>query len=238
MIGYLIFYLNGDVFLEIKRITIKFGLKYMFKQILIANRGEIALRIGRTCKKLDINPIFIYELADKDLPHASTKNSFLIDSYTNAEEIVNIAKKLDIDAIHPGYGFLSEDANLVKLIQEANIEFIGPSYSAMSKLGNKQTMLRSTRIANLPHIPGFLHDIIDVDEILQSAEQLGYPVITKGIDSAGGRQIKKLVDKKDVVNSIVQFEKEQISSEVYMSKFLTNVKHIEVQILGDKQGKV
>ena len=173
---------------------------------MIANRGEIALRVGRTCKKLGIKPVYIYELADKNLPHALSKNSIEIKSYINAQEIVNIAKKQDIDAIHPGYGFLSEDSEFVNLTQEANIEFIGPSFSSMSKLGNKQSMLRASRIANLPHVPGYFHDITNVKRILQSAEQLGYPVITKGKESAGGRQIKKLSDKNDVENSIIQFE--------------------------------
>ncbi|MHA2363624.1 MAG: ATP-binding protein [Candidatus Hodarchaeales archaeon] len=210
----------------------------MFKSVLIANRGEIALRIGRTCEKMGIKPLYIYESADQELPHAKAFGSVQINSYMDPEEIIKVSKNNHAEAIHPGYGFISENSEFVRLANEDNIEFVGPSYRAMSVLGNKQVMLRSARIANISRIPGVSLDITNIEGSLKAAENIGYPVIAKGKESAGGRQIKLLQTAEDVEKAILKLQEDGETEEVYIGKFLTNVKHIEVQLVGDKYGNV
>ena len=210
----------------------------MFKTLLIANRGEIALRIARTAKDLGIKPIFVYEPADKDLPHAQSHAAHQIESYSDPSEIVKIAKKHAVEAIHPGYGFISENPDFVKVTQEAGIEFIGPSHKSMEKLGNKQYMLKSAKIANIPHIPGIFLDINNLDSAIREANKIGYPVIAKGKESGGGRQIKLLQNDEELEDNLNKIKRSADTEEVYIAKFLTNVKHIEVQLLGDKSENI
>ncbi len=210
----------------------------MFKKVLIANRGEIALRLARTAKILNIEPIFVYEPADKELPHAQMHGAHEISSYTNIDEIVKVAKKTGAEAIHPGYGFISENPDFVKGTNEAGLEFIGPSYEAMSRLGNKQYMLKSAKIANIPQIPGIFLSIDNLDRAYEEAERIGYPVIVKGKESGGGRQIRLIQNSEELEYAINRIKKTEDVDEVYIAKFLTNVKHIEVQLIGDKTGNV
>lgn len=210
----------------------------MFKTLLIANRGEIALRIARTAEKLNIKSFFVYEEADKELPHAKTENSHKILSYSDPNEIVDLAKKLNAEAIHPGYGFIAENPNFVKITNRAGIEFVGPSYEAMVKLGNKQTMLRSAKIAGIPFIPGVFLDIEKLEIAKIEANIIGYPVIVKGKESGGGRQIKLIQNDDELIPVIEKINRIEKVKEIYIAKYLTNVKHIEVQILGDKKGNI
>ena len=206
----------------------------MFKSLLIANRGEIALRIARTAESMGIEPYFVYESYDKALPHAKHKNSHEIISYTDPVEIVDFASSIGIEAIHPGYGFIAENPKFVKLTNQAGIEFVGPSHQAMLKLGNKQLMLKSAKIADIPHIPGVFLDIKNIDAAIREAKNIGYPVIVKGKESGGGRQIKLIQSDDELVNVITKIKRTEQVQEIYIAKFLTNVKHIEVQLLGDK----
>lgn len=210
----------------------------MISSVLVANRGEIALRVGRTCERLGITPHYVYELADQSLPHAQTHNSTPVQSYNNPAELVEVAVKVGAEAIHPGYGFASENALFPQFAAEAGLEFVGPSFEAMTRLGNKQEMLRQTRIADIPRIPGSFLDITDITGALDAAERIGFPVLAKGTASGGGRQIKLLQTGKDVEAALGRLRKENKAEEVYIQKFMTNVKHIEVQLLGDKQGTV
>ena len=210
----------------------------MFKKVLIVNRGEIALRLARTAKILDIEPIFVFEPADKDLPHAQMHNAHEISSYTNIDEIVKVAKKTGAEAIHPGYGFDSENPDFVLHTNEAGLEFIGPSYEAMSRLGNKQYMLKSTKIANIPQIPGIFLSVDNIHRAFEEAEKIGYPVIVKGKESGGGRQIRLIQNAEELEQAITRLKKTEDIEEIYIAKFLTNVKHIEVQLIGDKTGNV
>ena len=210
----------------------------MIKSLLIANRGEIALRIARACAKMDVKPYFIFESADKDLPHAHLPNAYPISSYMDPSAIVNLAKKLNVEGIHPGYGFISEDPLFPKLTTEAGIEFVGPSYTTMSLLGNKHEMLKAARYANIQRIPGRFFNIQDIDGCVQYAQELGYPVLAKGKESAGGRTIKPSNNENELRELIAKFNENSEIDEIYISKFMTNVKHIEVQLIGDKKGHV
>ena len=210
----------------------------MFKKVLIANRGEIALRLARAAKLLNVEPIFVYEPADKELPHAQAHNANQISSYTNIEEIVKVAKKTGAEAIHPGYGFISENPDFVLGTNEAGLEFIGPSYEAMSRLGNKQYMLKTARIAGIPPIPGIFLNADNIERAYSETEKIGYPVIVKGKESGGGRQIRLVQNQEELERSINRIKKTEKVDEIYIAKFLTNVKHIEVQIIGDKTGNV
>ena len=210
----------------------------MFKKVLIANRGEIALRLARAAESLNIEPKFVYEAADKELPHALKHGAQEISSYTNIDEIVSVANKIGADAIHPGYGFISEDPNFVLKTNEAGLEFIGPSYKAMSRLGNKQYMLKSAKIANIPQIPGIFLSVDNLEKAYAEAERIGYPVIVKGKESGGGRQIRLIQNSEELEHAINRIKKTEAVDEIYIAKFLTNVKHIEVQLLGDKTRNV
>ena len=210
----------------------------MFKKVLIANRGEIALRLARAAKLLNVEPIFVYEPADKELPHAQAHNANQISSYTNIEEIVRVAKKTGAEAIHPGYGFISENPDFVLVTNEAGLEFIGPSYEAMSRLGNKQYMLKTARIAGIPPIPGIFLNADNIERAYSETEKIGYPVIVKGKESGGGRQIRLVQNQEELERSINRIKKTEKVDEIYIAKFLTNVKHIEVQLIGDKTGNV
>jgi acetyl/propionyl-CoA carboxylase alpha subunit len=206
----------------------------MFNKLLIANRGEIALRIARTAKSMGIEPYFVYESYDKNLPHSKMKNSHEIISYSDPVEIVELAQSTGIEAIHPGYGFIAENPKFVKLANDNGIEFVGPSYQSMLKFGNKQLMLKAAKIADIPHIPGVFLEVNDINLAIDEANNIGYPIIVKGKESGGGRQIKLIQTDEELVNVIDKIKRIEQVNEVYIAKFLTNVKHIEVQLLGDK----
>ena len=210
----------------------------MFKKVLIANRGEIALRLARAAESLNIEPQFVYEPADKELPHAQKHGAQEISSYTSIDEIVSVAKKTGADAVHPGYGFISENPDFVLKTNEAGLEFVGPSYKAMSRLGNKQYMLKSAKIANIPQIQGIFLSIDNLEKAYAEAERIGYPVIVKGKESGGGRQIRLIKNSEELEHAINRIKKTEDVNEIYIAKFLTNVKHIEVQLLGDKTRNV
>ena len=210
----------------------------MIKSLLIANRGEVALRIARTCTKLGIKPFFIYESADKNLPHACMSNAYPISSYMDPSAIVDLAKKLNIEGIHPGYGFISENPIFPKLTSEAGIEFVGPSYRTMNLVGDKHEMLKAARYANIQRIPGRFFNISDIEGCIQYAQELGYPILVKGKESAGGRTIKPNNNEEELKVAITKLSEDSGIDEIYISKFMTNVKHIEVQLIGDKKGHV
>ena len=210
----------------------------MFKKVLIANRGEIALRLARTAKLLNVEPIFVYEIADKELPHAQSHNAHQISSYTNIEEIIKVAKSTGAEAIHPGYGFISENPNFPLKTNEAGLEFIGPSFEAMTKLGDKQYMLKSAKIANIPQIPGVFLSADNLERAYTEAEKIGYPVIVKGRESGGGRQIRLIQNEEELEAAINRIKRTENVDEIYIAKFLTNVKHIEVQLIGDRSRNV
>lgn len=220
----------------------------MFSKILIANRGEIAVRIIRACREMGISTVAIYSEADKNAMHVQLADeSYCIggaqvaDSYLNMAAIITVAVETGAQAIHPGYGLLSENAKFVSLCEKCNIEFIGPSSEMISLLGDKDKARKTMRNAGVPVTPGC--DIVEtLEDAKKEAEKIDFPLLIKARSGGGGRGIR-------LVNSMEEFENafNSASSEaelafgdgaVYMEKFLKPVKHIEMQLLADKYGNV
>lgn len=220
----------------------------MFSKILIANRGEIAVRVIRACKEMGISTVAIFSEADRDALHVSLADeSYCIggalskDSYLNMDAIISIAIASKVQAIHPGYGFLSENPKFAQCCEENGIVFIGPSANIISKMGDKDVAKRTMRNAGVPVIPGC--DLVtDIKQAKIEAEKIGFPLLIKARAGGGGRGIR-------LVNNIDEFESNYNSATseaesafgdgaVYMEKYLKPVKHIEMQILADNYGNV
>lgn len=224
------------------------GCKPLFSKILIANRGEIAVRIIRACREMGISTVAVYSQADKDALHVSMADeSYCIggpqvtDSYLNMAAILTVAILSGSQAIHPGYGLLSENAKFVSLCEKCNIEFIGPSSEMISKLGDKDEARRTMREAGVPVTPG--SDIIEnLDEALKKAKEIGFPLLIKARSGGGGRGIRLVNSIDEFANAFHSASAEAQSAfgdgAVYMEKFLSPVKHIEMQLLCDKYGNV
>jgi acetyl-CoA carboxylase biotin carboxylase subunit len=220
----------------------------LFSKILIANRGEIAVRIIRACREMGISTVAVYSEADRDAMHVQLADESyclggpqVADSYLNMAAIITVAVATGAQAIHPGYGLLSENAKFVSLCEKCNIEFIGPSAKMISLLGDKDTARKTMRNAGVPVTPGC--DVVEsLEKAREEAEKIGFPLLIKARSGGGGRGIR-------LVNSMEEFDNafNSASSEaeaafgdgaVYMEKFLKPVKHIEMQLLADKYGNV
>ncbi|MDP4119875.1 MAG: acetyl-CoA carboxylase biotin carboxylase subunit [Bacillota bacterium] len=220
----------------------------MFSKILIANRGEIAVRIIRACREMGIETVAVYSEADKDAMHVKLADeSYCIggarasESYLNMPAILTVAVSSGAQAIHPGYGLLSENAKFVSLCEQCNIEFIGPSSQQISLLGDKDMARKTMRNAGVPVTPGT--DIIDdVDEALVEAEKIGYPLLIKARSGGGGRGIRLVNSNEEFKNAFLSASSEAESAfgdgAVYLEKFLKPVKHVEMQLMCDKHGNV
>ena len=218
----------------------------MFSKILIANRGEIAVRIIRACREMGIDTVAIYSTADKDAMHVKLADeSYCVggarvaDSYLNMPAILTVAVESGAQAIHPGYGLLSENAKFVKLCEECNIEFIGPSSEMINLLGDKDMARKTMRSAGVPVTPGT--DVLeDVESAKALAEEVGYPLLIKARSGGGGRGIRlvKSADEFENAYNSAYAEAESAFGDgaLYIEKFLKPVKHIEMQLLCDKHG--
>ena len=218
----------------------------MFKKVLIANRGEIATRVIRACKELDIPTVAIYSEEDAtSLYVKKADESYMvgpgpIQGYLNIHRIVDLATKVGVDAIHPGYGFLSENPRFPQLCEKKGITFIGPSSKTIAEMGDKVMARRMMMKAGVSILPGTENSIKDVDEAVAFAEKIGYPVMVKASGGGGGRGLRVAANKEALVNSIATARKESAAafgvSEVFLEKFLERPHHIEFQILADKHG--
>ncbi len=221
-----------------------------FKKVLVANRGEIAIRVFRACNELDIRTVAIYSKEDKyamfrtkaDESYPLSEDKGPIDAYLDIDKIIRIAKYAGVDAIHPGYGFLSENPLLVKACDEAGIVFIGPTADIMNKMGDKISSKQMAIDANVPIIPGIDHAIKYADEAKKIAEEVGYPVMLKASNGGGGRGMR-IVNSSDEMDK--EFEEAKNESKkafgddlIFIEKYLRNPKHIEVQIIGDNYGNI
>jgi len=217
----------------------------MIKKILIANRGEIAHRIIKACRELNITSVAIYSDADKNSLHVRRAdeayligNSFANESYLNKEKIINLAKKIGADAIHPGYGFLSENSEFIKMVEDAGIIFIGPSSKSVEMMGGKTDARTLMKKNNVPIVPGTTEPIKNIVDAKKIAKEIGYPIILKAAAGGGGKGMRKIFSEDEFENSynLAKSEARKFFSndEIYIEKFIEHPKHIEVQILGDK----
>ena len=220
----------------------------MFSKILIANRGEIAVRIIRACNEMGISTVAVYSEADANSLHVNLADesycigpALLKDSYLNMTAIIDVAIATGCQAIHPGYGLLSENARFAELCEKCNVKFIGPHYSVIAKMGDKDEARRTMKAAGVPVVPG-LDEIADVAEAKAFAAKIGYPVIVKASAGGGGRGIRIVEKEEDFETAVALASNEALSAfgngKVYLEKFLTDVKHVEMQIVADEQGNV
>jgi len=221
----------------------------MFKKILIANRAEIALRIIRACRELDIKTAAVYSEADRESLHLKLADETHYigspqptQSYLNIDKIVQTAKKSKSEAIHPGYGFLAQIPAFAQACEKNNIKFIGPTSTILKKMGNKVVARKTMAKAGLPVIPGTMDIVKDVNEAKEAAEKLGYPIILKAVYGGGGRGMRVVKQKREIDKAfeLTRLEAETSfgSSQIYIEKRLTNPRHIEFQILADEKGNV
>ncbi len=219
----------------------------MFRRVLIANRGEIALRIIRACKELGIETVCVYSEADADAPYLRLADRAICigpgpskDSYLNIPRIIAAAEIADVDAIHPGYGFLSERADFAAICRDCKIEFIGPSPEAMGKLGDKVEAKRYAKAAKVPVFPGSEGAIEEEEEAVEVAAEIGYPVIIKAAAGGGGRGMRVCHNEATLRTNSKKAQQEALAAfgngAVFIEKFLERARHVEVQVLGDKHG--
>lgn len=219
----------------------------MFKKILIANRGEIAVRIIRACRELGIRCVTIYSTADANALHAKIADESVCigpaptkDSYLNMNAIIMAAKNTGCEAIHPGFGFLSENAEFAKLCGENGIEFIGPSYKSIEMLGDKAAAKETMAAAGVPVIPGSKGAVSTFEEAKKIAEKSGYPILVKAAAGGGGRGIRRVDRPEDLEAQLIAAQQEAKNffgdDSVYIEKFLINPHHVEIQIVADKMG--
>ena len=220
-----------------------------FKKVLIANRGEIALRVILACKEMGIQTVAVYSEADRNALHVRFADEEVCigpapssKSYLNIPQVIAAAEVTGAEAIHPGYGFLSENAHFVEVCQACGITFIGPNPEIIRKMGNKAQAKATMLEAGVPLMPGSDGIIETVEEALVVAEQIGYPVIVKASAGGGGRGMRicnNAEELPDLYNNARSEAKGAFGDDsVYMEKYLLEPRHIEVQILGDKQGQV
>ncbi len=221
----------------------------MIHKILIANRGEIAVRIIRACRELGIQSVAVYSEADKDALHTQLADEAVCigpaaskDSYLNMENIISATVNTGADAIHPGFGFLSENQKFAKLCEECNITFIGPSSEVIRKMGNKTEARNSMIEAGVQVIPGWNQNIDSVEESKEIAAKLGYPVIVKAALGGGGKGMRVAMCEAELENAYLTARKEAGAAfgddTVYMEHFIEHPRHVEVQILADSYGNV
>lgn len=221
----------------------------MIKKLLIANRGEIAARIIRTCKKMAIKTVAIYSEADEFSPYVKMADeSYLIgpphvnESYMNMEKIIQIAKDADVCAIHPGYGFLSENCEFAKKCKEANIIFIGPSANIIEKMGDKITARKLMKQAGVPVIPGTEGAVKTITKAKEAVKQIGYPVMLKASAGGGGVGLQIVANEEELEKTFENNSKRAESlfgdGSMFIEKKLENARHIEVQVLADEHGNI
>ena len=219
----------------------------LFKKILIANRGEIAVRVIRACRELGIKSAAIYSDADKASLHTRLADeSYYIgqapakESYLNKEKIINLAKEIKADAIHPGYGFFSENADFISTVEKNKIAFIGPSSKSVSLMGSKTEARKLMAKNKIPIVPGTTGSINTVKDGLKVAKEIGYPVLLKASAGGGGKGMRKISSPDEFESAFESTKREALKSfandEIYIEKYIENPRHIEVQIFGDKHG--
>lgn len=220
-----------------------------FHKILIANRGEIAVRVIRACRELGIATVAVYSEADREALHVRLADeAYCIgptptkDSYLNFTNLLSVASLTGCDAIHPGYGFLSENADFAEICESCNITFIGPSPDAINRMGDKAMAKQTMKDAGVPVIPGSDGLVEDLDEAVRIGREIGYPLIIKATAGGGGRGIRIVEDEEALIRQVTSAKQEAENSfgndGIYLEKYLTGMKHVEIQIIADRYGNV
>jgi acetyl-CoA carboxylase biotin carboxylase subunit len=219
----------------------------MFSRILIANRGEIALRVIRACRELGVEAVCVYSEADRDAPYVKMADQAICigpapakESYINISRIISAAEIANVDAIHPGYGFLSERAEFAQACRDCKIEFIGPTPEAMARLGDKVSCKKAAKEAGVPVFPGSPDAIEDENEAVKIAEKIGFPVIIKASAGGGGRGMRVCRTEPELRANIKAASTEALAAfgngAVFIEKYLEHAQHVEIQVIGDKHG--
>ena len=219
----------------------------MFKKILIANRGEIALRVIRTCKEMGIKTVAVYSLADKDSLHVRFADEAICigpapstESYLDIPRIISAAEITNADAIHPGYGFLSENSKFSRICTENGIKFIGATPEQIDGMGNKAQAKATMEAAGVPCVPGSKGLIKDLTEAKKVAKKIGYPVMVKASAGGGGRGMRFIASEAELAENLDSAKRESAAAfgndDMYMEKFIEEPRHIEIQIIGDQTG--
>ena len=221
----------------------------MVNKILIANRGEIAVRIIRACKEMNIKTVAVYSEVDKDAMHVKLADEAICigpanssKSYLNFKNIIEAANITGADAIHPGFGFLSENSQFAKICEESNIKFIGPNYKVIELMGNKSNAKELMKNAGVPVIPGSDGSVKGLKDAIKIANEIGYPVMLKAAAGGGGKGIR-IVNIPEELESNYNIVKQEAKlsfndDEIYIEKFIKNPRHVEIQILADEHGNV
>ena len=221
----------------------------MYKKILIANRGEIALRIIRACHELGLKSVAVYSTADKYSLHVKFADEAVcigpppsVESYLNIPRIIAAGQITNADAIHPGYGFLAENADFSKICEDNGFAFIGPSAEIINAMGNKAQAKKTMKASGVPVIPGNVGVLKDAEEARELAHEMGYPVMLKASAGGGGKGMRLVHEESEVINSYNMASSESLTSfnngDMYIEKFVENPRHIEIQILADAYGNV
>jgi acetyl-CoA carboxylase, biotin carboxylase subunit len=221
----------------------------VFHKILIANRGEIAVRVIRACRELGIPTVAIYSEADRESLHVKLADEAYCvgptlsrDSYLNIKNILSLATSIGVDAIHPGYGFLAENADFAEFCKACGITFIGPSVDAIERMGDKAVAKDTMKEANVPCVPGTEGLVEDIDEAVKIADEIGYPIIIKATAGGGGKGIR-IANTRDELRRLIQMAQTEAETAfgnagVYLEKYITEMRHVEIQVLGDNHGNI
>ncbi len=219
------------------------------KKILVANRGEIAIRVMKTAQKMGIKTVAVFSTADRNAPHVKFADEAVCigeppsnQSYLRGDKIIEVAKKLNVDAIHPGYGFLSENASFAELCEQNNIIFIGPRSKAIKIMGSKLAAKEAVKHYNIPMVPGIDEAITDVSKAKEIAKEIGFPILIKASAGGGGKGMRVVDKESDLESQMNRAISEATSAfgdgSVFIEKYVTSPRHIEIQIMADSHGNV
>ena len=219
------------------------------KKILIANRGEIAIRVMKTARKMGIQTVAVYSEADRDAPHVRFADQAVCigeapssKSYLRGDHIVEVAKSLDVDAIHPGYGFLSENASFAQMVTENGLIFIGPGPEAIHTMGDKLAAKEAVKAYDIPMVPGTDHAVSDMGEVLEVAREIGFPILIKAAAGGGGKGMRIVESEKELASQVQRAMSEAASAfgdgSVFIEKYISSPRHIEIQVMADTHGNI
>ena len=219
------------------------------KKILIANRGEIAIRVMRTARKMGIKSVAVYSEADRNAPHVKFADEAVCigpapsnQSYLRGDKIIEVAKELDVDAIHPGYGFLSENAEFAEMVEANDLIFIGPKSKAIRMMGSKLAAKEAVKNYNIPMVPGIDEAVTDIKKARVIAREIGYPVLIKASAGGGGKGMRIVDNDKDLESQMARAISEATSAfgdgSVFIEKYVTSPRHVEIQVMADSHGNI